>query len=946
MTTHTSNVATGDPPSQTLAAEGRRLEEARAGVPWRLWGPYLAERAWGTVREDYSASGDAWSSFTHDDARRRPYRWNEDGLLGISDDQQRFCLALGLWNEQDPILKERLFGLSNHEGNHGEDVKELYFYLDALPSSAFLRSSYLYPQRPFPYDDLVTTNARRDGTAPEYELLDTGIFDDERFFDIEVVYAKAAPDAIVMRVRATNVGPDAAPLHLLPQAWFRNTWSWDSLSVQTRPTLQLVGDMVVADHPTLGRYRLDVRADGAEVRWLFTENEAGPGSVADQPSGADLNASIDEGQYGDDPRYTKDAFHRFLIGSEQEAVNPASTGTKAALDARWIVAAGETVELTLAMSADGGASPRSLLDGSDEVIIERAAEADAFYDAIAWPTMSLDERLIQRQALAGMLWSLQFYAYDVARWRIGDLVPAPAGHDTSRNRDWGHLSVGRIVSMPDSWEYPWFAAWDLAFQAVTLNLVDPDRAKEQLLLLLDDHLLHPSGQIPGYEWEFSDTNPPLQAWAALRIYRRERATTGIGDRAFLERALHALTLNFGWWVNRRDQSGRNLFEGGFLGLDNISILDRSELDGAGEILEQADATGWMAFLALGLTEMALELAIDEPVYVELAKHFLGRFVAIGEALAVVGGEGLWDPQEQFFFDLLRRAGQPPVRVKAFSVVGLIPLFATRVLDPELLEALPDFATHLDQLRAGHPNFFGDCSCFTQNGESTDAGRRLLAIVDEHRLTPILDRLLDEDRFWSAHGVRSVSKRHSRRDLPVDVTLGGTTSRVEYEPGETATRLKGGNSNWRGPVWMPINYVLWQSLRQYGRYYGDALTHAHPAPDGPPRNLREIAEDLGRRLVSLYLPGPTGLRPAMGPDPRWRDHAAFRDRLLFHEYFHGETGQGLGASHQTGWTGLTANLIDEIHRPVSGHLRGSTQRRSLRAGRRRSSGSRALPGDAT
>jgi hypothetical protein len=889
----------GGAPRAIAGAEQRRLADAQAGTPWKRWGPYLAERAWGTVREDYSAGDDAWGSFTHDDARRRAYRWNEDGLLGISDDEQRLCLSLCLWNERDPILKERLFGLSNPEGNHGEDVKELYFYLDAVPSSAYLRAAYLYPQQPFPYAELVAESARRNGHDPEYELLDTGLFDADRFFDIEVVYAKAGPDEVVMRLRATNLGPDPAALHLMPTVWFRNTWSWDPLATGARPTLRRVDDEVVADHPTLGRYRIAASADGADVRWLFTDNET---------------TGLDGARGGERGRYNKDAFHRLLVEHDAGAVNPANAGTKAALDARWVVPSGGTVELFVAMIADSGDSPGNLLDGADVLITRRAAEADEFYAALAWPTATSDERLIQRQALAGVLWSLQYYAFDIARWRAGDIVPPPAGHGSARNRDWSHVRVARIMSMPDAWEYPWFAAWDLAFQAVTLDLVDPDRAKDQLLALLDDRLLHPSGQIPGYEWEFSDTNPPLQAWAALRVYRREKAVTGRTDRAFLERMLHGLALNFGWWVNRRDRSGRNLFEGGFLGLDNISILDRSELDTGGQVLEQADATGWIAFLALGLTEMALELAVGEPVYVELAKHFLGRFVAIGEALASVGGEGLWDPEEEFFFDLLHREGQPPIRLKAFSAVGLIPLFAARVLDPALLKALPEFATHLERLGLEKPTFFGSCSCFAAPGAD---GRRLLAVVDEHRLVPILDRLLDEDRFWSDHGARTVSRRHSRRDLPVDVTLDGTTSRVEYEPGDTATRLKGGNSNWRGPVWLPLNYLLWQSLRQYGRYYGNALRHAHPAPDGHARDLGEIAGDLGRRLIALYLPGPSGMRPAMGPDPRWRDHPAFRDRLLFFEYFHGETGLGLGASHQTGWTALLANIIDEMHRPVAG-----------------------------
>lgn len=883
--------------SEVVGVERARLEKARAGTPWRKWGPYLAERAWGTVREDYSASGDAWGSFSHDDARRRAYRWNEDGLLGISDDEQRLCLALCLWNERDPILKERLFGLSNAEGNHGEDVKELYFYRDAVPSSSLLKAAYLYPQRVFPYDDLVAENARRGEGDGEYELLDTGVLDDDRFFDVDVTYAKAGPEQVLMRIRATNLGPESAPLHLLPTIWFRNTWSWDRLAETPRPSLREAGGEVLAEHPALGRYRIAAEAPGAQLRWLFTDNET------DRDTGA-TGA----------PAYTKGAFHRLLVDGDDGAVNPARHGTKAAAAAHWIVPAGATVELRLALVGDGTESPRVLLDGADALIARRTVEADDFYRDLAWPTMSADERLIQRQSLAGVLWSLQYYAYDVERWRTGDVVPPPAGHATSRNLDWGHLRVGRVLSMPDTWEYPWFAAWDLAFQTVSLDLVDPDRAKDQLLALLDDRVLHPSGQIPGYEWEFSDTNPPLQAWAALRIYRREKAMSGRPDRAFLERMLHGLMLNFGWWVNRRDRSGRDLFEGGFLGLDNISLFDRSSLGDPGQVLEQADATGWMALLALGLTEMSLELAVDEPVYVELAKHSLSRFIAIGTALATVGGEGLWDPDDRFFFDLLRTPGEVPIRVKAFSVVGLIPLFATRALDPALLEAVPAFAAYLEELAGDHPTFFGDCTCFAVPAAS---GGRLLAIVDEHRLLAILDRLLDEDGFLSAHGVRSVSKRHSSRDLPVDVTIGGATSRVEYEPGETATHLLGGNSNWRGPVWMPINYLLWQSLRQYGRHYGDVLTHALPAPDGEQRDLRSIADDLGRRLISLYLPGPDGLRPALGPDTRWRDHPAFRDRLLFHEYFHGESGRGLGASHQTGWTALLANLIDEIHRPGAG-----------------------------
>lgn len=880
--------------------ETLRLDEARAGRPWKRWGPYLAERQWGTVREDYSAAGNPWTSFDHDQARRRAYRWGEDGLLGISDDAQRLCLAVAVWNERDPILKERLFGLTNDEGNHGEDVKELYFYLDALPTSSYLRAAYVYPQRAFPYADLVEQNARGGPDQPEYELLDTGVLDDDRAFDVEVVYAKAAPEAIVMRLRATNHGPDAAPIHLLPTVWFRNSWSWSD-PAGPRPQLRADGAGIVAEHADLGRFRIAARARRS-LRWLFTENDSGPRQESEPAAGAV-------------PSYTKDAFHRLLIDGDERAVNPAGIGTKAAAHARWVVAPGHTVELRVAIVAEGEGDPADLLREADRLITRRAEEADAFYGALAHPTMNDEERRIQRQAMAGMLWSLQYYEYDVARWRSGDSLPPQAGHAESRNRGWGHLRAHDILAMPDAWEYPWFASWDLAFHAVTLGLVDPDRAKDQLLALLDDRYLHPDGQMPAYEWEFSDLNPPLQAWAALRVFRRDALMTRRRDRAFLERMLHGLALNFGWWVNRKDARGVNVFDGGFLGLDNISLVDRSAPSADGARVEQADATGWMAFFALGLTEMALELAVDEPVYMELAKHFLGRFVAIGDALAHVGGEGLWDDDERFFFDRMRRADGSIVQLRAFSVASLIPLFAVRVVEPGLLESLPEFTRHLEHLASEHPRFFGPCECFLAPNE---AGQRLVALIDEHRLIPILDRVLDETRFLSPYGVRSLSRLHADARLPVDVDLGAGSMRVRYEPGEAATRIKGGNSNWRGPVWFPINYLLVQALRQYGRYYGPRVSHAMPAPDGEQRDLAAIGEALARRLIGLFATDGNGARPASGGDARWRDRPFLRDRLLFHEYFHGESGKGLGASHQTGWTALVANLIDEVHRPRRAH----------------------------
>jgi hypothetical protein len=573
------------------------------------------------------------------------------------------------------------------------------------------------------------------------------------------------------------------------------------------------------------------------------------------------------------------------------------------------------VQLAIALAVESsGVRPIELLDRAEAIVSARERETDEFYDALAHPTMGPEERAIQRRALAGLLWSLQWYEFDVARWRSGDAIPPPAGHANSRDIGWDHVRAHDVLAMPDTWEYPWFAAWDLGFHAVTLGLVDPDRAKEQLLALLEDRYLHPDGQVPAYEWEFSDLNPPVQAWAALRVYRRDALVTGQPDRAFLERMLHGLMLAFGWWVNREDQRGENVFQGGFLGLDNISVIDRSGLPASEGSLEQADATGWMAFFALGLTEMALELAVDEPVYGELAKHFLGRFVAIGDALSRLGGEGLWDERESFFFDQLRRPDGSVVPLRAFSIVGLVPVFAARAIDPSLLAALPEVTRHLEALVGGHPNFFGPCECFLSPNAD---GRRLLALVDEHRLVPVLERVLDETRFLSPHGVRSLSRRHAEADAPVDVDLGGMRIRVRYEPGEAETRIKGGNSNWRGPVWFPINYLLIQALRQFGRYYGDGVRCALPAPGGRLCELREVADDLARRLISLYLPDDSGARPVDGGDRRWRDKPWLRDRVLFFEHFHGETGRGLGASHQTGWTALIANVIDELHRPRMG-----------------------------
>ncbi|MEP7207879.1 MAG: glucosidase [Casimicrobiaceae bacterium] len=892
--------------------EQQRLAAQRAGQEnWRLWGPYLAERAWGTVREDYSATGDAWHAFTHDQARSRVYRWNEDGLGGICDEAGRLCFALALWNGRDPILKERAFGLSGPEGNHGEDVKECYFYLDATPSHAFLRYLYKYPQAAFPYRALVEENARRTRDDPPYSLLDTGVFA-EGHWDVEVRYAKAAPDVIHIRIIVTNRGSATATLEVLPTLWFRNTWSWEVDA--PRPCIVAAAPppdghwAVRAEHAALGTYHLYGRSS-AEV--LFTDNETNTARLWDVP-----NASP----------YVKDAFHRYVVDGACDAVNPDRTGTRCA--ARHVITAepGHAVTIGLALSATPLATP---FTQRDVIFAEREAEAGVFYDELL-PEASAQDGNILRQALAGMIWNKQFYHYDVARWLDGDRLPPPVVRRLGRNHNWRNLAAAHVISMPDAWEYPWFAAWDLAFHCAALALIDVDFAKDQVELLLKEYYLHPSGQVPAYEWAFGDANPPVLAWAALKVFRADRVQHGHGDVGFLQRVMNKLLLNYAWWLNRKDADGHNLFEGGFLGLDNISVYDRSQALPTGYALKQADATGWMAMFALNMTVMALELAAENSDYEDIAIQCHQQFLAIAHTIAghgdPLGGVSLWDPADGFFKDVVVGPDGRGRRIDVFSWVGIIPMFACEIVDARLLERAPRFAAKLAAHGGGVFDGRTVCACPHRDNERGD---RLLALVDGAMLAPILQHLLAEDEFLSPHGVRSVSRVHrDRQHLGVIPGLGATM--IEYVPGESNSPLFGGNSNWRGPVWMPTNYVLIQTIEKFHRYLGDAYTLHVPALAAEPLTLKAIANLLSERLVDLFRRGRDGRIPALPPGSPFDHDPAWRDLLLFHEYFHAETGLGLGAAHQTGWTGLVANLVQRKYRDdIPAYWRAGRRRRPVR-----------------
>jgi hypothetical protein len=887
----------GRPPRPPEDPESTRLDDdARRVRNWKRWGPYLSERQWGTVREDYSASGECWSYFPHDHARSRAYRWGEDGLLGICDRQCRLAFALALWNGRDPILKERLFGLTGPEGNHGEDVKECYYYLDSTPTHSYMKALYKYPQAEYPYARLVEENGRRGKHEPELELADTGVFDASRYFDVFAEYAKASPDDLRIRVTVANRGPEAARIHVLPTLWFRNTWSWgrEGEGYWPRPCIRRADDAtLLAEHASLGAYRLELeRATGAGL--LFTDNET------NTPRLYGVSA---EG-------FFKDAFHDYVIGGRTQAVNPDERGTKtAALYVLDVPAGGQAVvRLRLVAAGEAGARP-AFGKAFDRVFADRIREADAFYAARTPADLTSEEQAIVRQANAGLLWTKQFFHYSVKDWLEGDPTqPAPPeSRRRGRNGDWRHLYNRDVISMPDKWEYPWYAAWDLAFHMIPFAKIDPHFAKSQLILFTREWYMHPNGQLPAYELALGDANPPVHAWSAWRVYKMT-GERGARDRAFLSRTFQKLLLNFTWWVNRKDVEGNHLFGGGFLGLDNIGVFDRSRPLPTGGHLEQADGTAWMAFYCNTMLAMALELAREEPTYEDLASKFFEHFIAIADAVNSLGGTGLWDDTDGFYYDQLHHHGQHiPLRIR--SLVGLVPLLAVEVLEQEVVERLPGFAKRMGWFLENRPDLAGRIACLRASG---DRGvHRLLAIPSRERLERVLGYLLDENEFLSPFGIRSVSRVHG--EAPFVFRAGDAEYTVPYVPGESDTGLFGGNSNWRGPIWFPINYLLIEALERYHHFYGDTLRVECPTGSGRMMNLAQVSREIASRLARIFLPDAEGRRPCHGGDPRYAADAHWRDLVLFYEYFHGESGRGAGASHQTGWTALAAQCIEELAR---------------------------------
>jgi len=877
-----------------MTAEQRRLEETRSRTAhWRRWGPYLADRQWGTVREDYSAHGTAWDYFPHDHARSRAYRWGEDGILGISDNHQRLCFAVALWNGRDPILKERYFGLTGTEGNHGEDVKEYYFYLDATPTHSYLKGLYKYPQAEYPYSRLVDENRRRSRQEREFELLDTGVFEDGRYFDVTVEYAKVAPEDILIRITVENRGPEAAPIHLLPSLWFRNTWSWNEGSERPRLARKRegAGRVILASHPEMdGTYRL--ACDG-EPELLFTEN--------------DSNLERVYGAASPSP-YVKDAFHEYLINGRQEVVNPLEEGTKAAAHYRLMVDAGANAILRLRLTREAKGRPPRAFQGFDRLVEDQRRQADEFYATVIPDRLSADSAAVMRQALAGMLWSRQWFHLDVRRWLEGDptQAPPPPERKRGRNSEWTHLYNDDVVSMPDKWEYPWYAAWDLAFHTIPLALVDPDFAKDQLILFLREWYMHPNGQIPAYEWAFGDVNPPVHAWAAFRVYKIEKRIRGAGDRKFLERVFQKLLLNFTWWVNRKDPEGKNVFQGGFLGLDNIGVFDRSAPLPTGGHIAQSDGTAWMGMFCLNMLGIALELARKDPAYEDMASKFFEHFMYIAQAMSHMGHKGveLWNEEDGFFYDVLHTPdGVFPMKVR--SLVGLVPLFSVLVLEPEDLEHLPSFNRRLRWFLENREDL---CDLVTQQVTSKGKERRLLSLVSGDRLERVLRFMLDEREFLSPYGIRALSQHH--RDHPYVLNVNGTEHRVDYEPAESSTGFFGGNSNWRGPIWFPMNFLLVESLQRFDYFFDEKLTVEFPTGSGQRMKLWDVATELSRRLTAIFLRGSDGQRPVHGGSEKFQYDPHWKDLVLFYEYFHGDNGAGIGASHQTGWTGLVAKLLQQ------------------------------------
>jgi len=884
-----------------MTKEEIRLADSRARKKhWKRWGPYLSERAWGTVREDYSPYGTAWEYFPHEHARSRAYRWNEDGLAGISDRRQLICFALALWNERDPILKERLFGLTGNEGNHGEDVKECYFYLDSTPSHSYMKYLYKYPQAEFPYAKLVEENRRRDRHQPEFELLDTGVFDEDRYFDIFVEYAKADVEDILIKITVTNRGPEAANLRVLPTIWFRNTWSWGN--DPPRPRLH---EARPAPNPAIELNPSETNQLRSDTRWvhcegspqlLFTENET--------------NAQRLFGARNRSP-FVKDGINDYVVEGAKQTVNPEHVGSKAAAHYKLSIGSGETEVIRMRL-ADSDFKETNAFAAFDKTFSLRKDEADEFYATVIPQDLSADAQNVMRQGFAGMLWSKQFYHYVVKDWLQGDpgTPSPPQERQSGRNHQWTHVYNADVISMPDKWEYPWYAAWDLAFHCVPLALVDPDFAKEQLTLMLREWYMHPNGQIPAYEWAFSDVNPPVHAWAAWRVYKIDKKQTGKSDRDFLKRIFHKLMLNFTWWVNRKDAEGMNIFQGGFLGLDNIGVFDRSAPLPTGGYLQQSDGTSWMAMYTLNLLAIALELAKHESCYEDLASKFWEHFIYIANAMSHRGGDrvGLWNEEDGFFYDVLKLPDGAQFPMKIRSMVGLIPLFAVETLEPEVLDRLPDFKRRLEWFIDNRPDLTENLASMRTEGRGE---RRLLSIADPGQLRRILKYMLDEHEFLSPYGVRALSQIH--RENPYVLNVNGTEHRVDYEPGESSTGVFGGNSNWRGPIWFPLNFLLVESLQRFHHYFGNDFKVEFPTGSGNMKTLSDVAGELSRRMTNIFLRDENGRRPVFGNLEKFQVDPHWRDLILFHEYFHGDSGSGVGASHQTGWTGLVTKLIQQSSR---------------------------------
>jgi Mannosylglycerate hydrolase MGH1-like glycoside hydrolase domain/Glycosyl hydrolase family 63 C-terminal domain len=888
--------------ADATAAEAQRLRESEERAQhWKRWGPYVSERAWGTVREDYSPGGTAWESLPHDHARSRAYRWNEDGIAGISDRHQMICFALVLWNGRDPILKERLFGLTGNEGNHAEDVKEQYFYLDNTPTHSYMRFLYKYPQAAFPYSQLVRENRHRGRGAPEFELIDTGVFGEGRYFDVFVDYAKASPEDILIHIHAANRGPEPAVIHLLPTVWFRNTWLWGDRDPKPRlhwiehlpPHVESAGPVQTIE---LQHFRYGTRwlACEGSPEILFTDNET--------------NFSRLWGVENDSV-YSKDGINDYMVNGILDAVNPNRFGTKASPVYRLEVEPGQTASVRLRFF-DSNTSGEIFGHSFEQVFARRRREADEFYDSVLPETACADSRAVMRQALAGMLWSKQFYNYVVQDWLRGDqgFPEPPRSRHYGRNSEWGHIFNADVISMPDKWEYPWYAAWDLGFHAVALALVDSDFAKEQLALMVREWYMHPSGQLPAYEWAFSDVNPPVHAWAVWRVYKIEKKRRGVGDRTFLQRVFHKLLLNFTWWVNRKDTEGRNVFQGGFLGLDNVGIFDRSAPLPTGGFIQQADGTGWMAMYSLNLLAIALELALEDPAYEDVASKFWEHFLYIANAINSLGDEklGMWHPKDGFYYDVLCTpdGGQVPLRVR--SMVGLIPLFAVQTLETDWVKRFQGFKRRMDWFIEHRPDLTKNVASMTAEGSGE---RRLLSILNATQLRRVLKVMLDEEEFLSPYGIRSLSRAHGAH--PYALHIDGNEYRVGYEPAESRSGVFGGNSNWRGPIWFPVNYLIIESLQKFHHYFGDEFKVECPTGSGHMMNLWEVAKELSRRLAGIFLPGPDGARPVHGSNSEFATDPHWRDLVLFYEYFHGDNGTGLGASHQTGWTGLVAKLMQQI-----------------------------------